>query len=339
MALLTKSSVGNSLLTAVAILTSLLVLEFAARWMLSDIGTTGQRSTYLSRRWYAANPPQLNHLKFREREFGQSAAPGVMRIALVGDSFTYAPGIIEAQRVSDRLEAELNSSDGSTFEVLNFGEPGANYEQHEVNLRLALETARPHYVLLQWYLNDLNDPTDPWPRPHPLGSVLHHELSAVSVLYFLAARVFDDAQIKFGGADIDSYYARFLDPADPLASRADVRFRRILDVARDAHVPIGVFLWPELSRPLDTSPNDPLIDRLLETCRDEQIECVDLRPALRTERRHERLIVNRFDTHASAEANAMAADLLIVRLGDQWRTAAKALRDQQKTDPIVQVVQ
>jgi hypothetical protein len=326
-------------LAGVVTLATLSALEFAARWMLSDIGTTGHRTTYLSQRWYAANPPRVNRVNFREREFTQSAAPGVLRIALVGDSFTYAPGIMEVERISNRLEAGLNSSRGDKFEVLNFGQSGANYEEHEVNLRLALEMAKPHYVLLQWYLNDLDDPTDPRPRPYQLGSFFHYQLSAVSVLYYLAAQVFVDAQIKLGVIDVDSYYARFLDPTDPVARRADARFRRVLDVARDANVPIAVYLWPELTRPLDTSPNDALIDQLLKTCLVEKIECVDLRPALRSERKHERLIVNRFDTHGSAEANAMAADLLLVRFGDQWRTAAKALRDQQTADPVIQIAQ
>ena len=75
---------------------------------------------------------------------------------------------------------------------------------------------------------------------------------------------------------------------------------------------------------MGASPNDALIDRLGD-CLGEKIECVDLRPALRSEKKHERLIVNRFDTHASAEANAMAADLLLVRFDDRWRTAAGAL--------------
>ena len=98
----------------------------------------------------------------------------------------------------------------------------------------------------------------------------------------------------------------------------------MLDVARNANVPIAVYIWPELTRPLGASPNDALIDRLGEICLGEKIECVDLRPALRSEKKHERLIVNRFDTHASAEANAMAADLLLVRFDDRWRTAAGA---------------
>ena len=305
--------------------------------MLSDIGTTGDSNTYLSRRWYEANAPHRNHLNFREREFTPGAAPGVIRIAAVGDSFTFGMGILEQQRVSNLLDAALNAAGSQRFEVLNFGKSGANYEQHVLNLRTALKAARPHHLLLQWYPNDLDDPGDPRPRPYPLGSILHKGLVTVSVLYFLAARAFDDAQIKMGIIDVDAYYRRFLDPADPIARRANERFRRVIDVAREAQVPIAVYLWPDLTRPLGTSPNDPVIDQVLKTCLAERIECVDLRLALRSERQHGRLIVNRFDPHASAEANAMAARLLLDRLGDRWRTAAKAPTSDQTSDPVAQV--
>ncbi|WP_274629304.1 SGNH/GDSL hydrolase family protein [Arvimicrobium flavum] len=339
MVILTKKGIANGLLVAVAVVLSYLAVEFAARWALSDISTTGDRFSYMSRQWYAANPPQANKLKFREREFTHAPAPGVMRIAVVGDSFTWAPGLLENERVSNRLDAKLNSAGDLRFEVLNFGVSGANYEQHEVNMRLAIQSANPHFILLQWYLNDLDDPEEPLPRPMRLAGFLHRELTAVSVLYWLAARAFDEAQIKMGKIDVDAYYARFLNPDDPLARRGDERFRDLIQVAREAGVPIGVYMWPELTRPLGTSPNDALIKHMLVLCEEEHIVCVDLSSALRAEKQHERLIVNRFDTHASAEANDLAADLLVVRFGEGWRAEARKIASGSRPETIGRVVQ
>lgn len=328
--MLTRRNAGNALLVVAALLFSLLVMELTARWLLSDIGTTGDRSTWLSRRWYAENPASNNRYNFRERDFSAVPGPGVYRIAVVGDSFTYAPGIAESERVSNRLEAGLNAGIGprigKRFEVVNFGQSGANMEEHASNTALAIRAAHPDFILLQLYLNDFDDPADRRPRPRQLGSVLHHYLTGTSVLYFLAARVFAESQMRLGGIDVDAYYRRFLDPGDPLARRVDVRLHRIFDQARRTGVPLGIYIWPELTRPLDTSPNDLLIDRLLAACRAQGIECVDLRPALRAEPVHANLIVNRFDTHASARANAMASKVLIGRFGDAWRRQAAAPR-------------
>ena len=326
MAVLNRRGTGNALLAIFTLLFSLLAMEMAARWWLSDISTTGDHGTWLSRRWYAENPASKNQYNFRERDFSARPAAGVYRIAVVGDSFTYAPGIPEAARISNRLEASLNARDGAgdgvRYEVVNFGRSGANMEEHVQNMAIALDAARPDFVLLQLYLNDFDDPVDRRPRPQPLGAVLHRQLSATSVLYFLAARVFAETQMKLGGIDVDAYYRRFLDPDDPLAQRADVRLGRIFDEPRRRSVPLGVFIWPELTRPLDTSPNDRLIERVLGRCEAERIVCVDLRAALRAEPVHAKLIVNRFDTHASALANGLASDLLVSRFGDIWQRAA-----------------
>ncbi len=321
----------NLLLILVSLVAGLLLAEFATRIMLADVGTTGGSGSYLSRQWYAQNPPQRNSLGYRERAFTPAPAPGVVRIAAVGDSFSFGPGLVEADRVSNRLETLLNADGGSRYEVLNFGRPGAGYEEHVVNMRTAIQSAKPHFILLQWYLNDLDDPLDKRPRPRPPSPVIHEELNAASALYGLLAGVFADLQVKLGLVPVDAYYARFLDPRDPIARRAEARFARILDVARQADVPIAIYIWPELTRPLGTSPNDPIIDQLMERCSTARVRCMDLRPVLARVPEHEALIVNRFDTHASAHANRLAAaavkQALATDLADLARQVAAAPAD------------
>jgi len=300
-------------------------MEGAARFLLSDIGTTGSRNNYHSRLWYAKHPPQKNHLGFRDRTFSARPELGVFRITIVGDSFTFGSGILESERISNLLEVALNKQGRGRFEVLNFGQPGANYEEHEQNLRLAIREANPHYILLQWYHNDLDDSDDRRPRPKHLSPIQHRRLIAYSALYFLANLAFVNAQIRFEYITVDKYYARFLDPEEPISNRANARLLRVLDVARDLGVPIALYIWPDLTRPLGTSPADRLIEQLLTTCRSESIECVDLRTVLSEESKHERLIVNRFDTHASALANRRAANFLLETFGPGWIDMAEKM--------------
>ena len=309
---------GNVILVVTAIALCLIVMELAARRIFADIGTSGDRNTYFSKRWYAQHPLKLNRLGFRERSFSSQPAPGVFRIASVGDSFTFGAGILSEERISNLIETEMNQGGSHSFEVLNFGQPGANYEQHVTNMELALEKAKPDFILLQWYLNDIDDPDELRPRPKQLGWLLHAQLSEVSALYMVAFRVFSDLQIKLGLIDVDEYYARFVDPEDPISVRADDRFLKAVDVARAAGIPIGVYIWPELTRSIGSSPNAAIIRRLLALCDAEAIDCIDLSPVLKQEPQHERLIVNRFDTHASAYANRLSAHLLIERFGHRW---------------------
>lgn len=314
---------GNVVLIVTAVAFCLVVMEFAARRIFADIGTSGDRNTYFSKRWYAQHPLTMNRLGFRERSFSSQPAPGVLRIANIGDSFTFGVGILPEERISNLIETEMNDGGPPRFEVLNFGQPGANYERHVTNMELALENAKPGFILLQWYLNDVDDPDELRPRPKQLGWLLHAQLSEMSALYMVTFRVFSDLQIKLGLIDVDEYYARFVDPEDPISVRADDRFLKVVDVARAAGIPIGVYIWPELTRPIGSSPNDAIIRRLLMLCDAEAIDCIDLSPVLKQEPRHERLIVNRFDTHASAYANRLSAHLLIERFGHRWTGRAE----------------
>ncbi len=308
----------NALVAVASLVLCVIAVEVIARLILSDIGTTGDRGTYHSQRWYAENPPRENHLGFRDRSFAAHPGPGDFRIAMVGDSFTFGAGILEHDRISNLLQDSMNDQGKGRFEVLNFGQPGANYEELEKNMRVAIREANPHFILLQWYLNDLDDRQDRRPKPKQLGSILHHDLISFSVLYFLVSHAFSNAQVMVGFIDADAYYARFLDAEDPISTRAMARFRGVVDVARDAGVPIAVFAWPDLTRPLSGNPSNPVIDWFLMNCRELSIECVDLRAALKKEPNHERLVVNRFDAHASAFANRMAAELLLQTLGPEW---------------------
>lgn len=315
---------GNLALMLTAILICLGLMELATRWSLSGIGTNGNASSYLSRKWAEQNPTSRNRLGFREADFTPFAAPGVLRIAAVGDSFTYGAGILEPERISNRIEAAMNERGVGRFEVLNFGEPGANFEEHADNLKVAINEAHPHFILLQWYLNDLDDESERRPRPKQLGWKLHHRLDRISALYGLANAFFSDTQIKLGLVPADAYYARFSDTGDPIANRAEARLAHVIQIAREAGLPIAIYAWPELTRDVGSSPNDVLIDRLLEICRRDAIPCVDLRPALLRERDHEKLIVNRFDTHGSAYANDLASRELLHWLGPIWvRQSAK----------------
>jgi len=61
---------------------------------------------------------------FFESEHALLKPPGVIRIAVLGDSFTEALQVPLAQRFTSQLEAKLNHNNANKFQVLNFGVSG-----------------------------------------------------------------------------------------------------------------------------------------------------------------------------------------------------------------------
>jgi hypothetical protein len=321
-----RSTKINLLLLAASVAGALLLLEFAVRLIYADITTTGDHTSYFVRRWYAAHPPLKNHLGFREREFAPAPAPDVYRIAVVGDSFTYGQGILEDERLTNRMEQALNEKDANHFEVLNFGRPGANYEANTRNAEIALREAHPDFVLLAWFVNDVDDPNDPPPRAWRLASKLHFLINPRSALYFIANDGWWRLQDWWRPPTRPGYYDRYRDPVSPLAVAARERLHRLVRTVENAGVPFGFILWPGVSSAGSRggSSEDFLIDQMLRECAERGWRCLDLRPALARAPAGASLVVNRFDGHPNALANALATRAVLDGFDEIWLPAAHA---------------
>ena len=102
-----------------------------------------------------------------EREMARptDGAPRGVRLAAVGDSFTFGVGVDDGERFSELMEADL-----SEVEVLNFGMNGFGTDQELEVLRHEVLGYGPDVVLCVTYLgNDLLDITHSvrhrWPKP------------------------------------------------------------------------------------------------------------------------------------------------------------------------------
>jgi hypothetical protein len=164
---------------------SLLSAEYVTRVLFRDVTTSSDNGGYFSRRWYQSGEVRNNTFGFRERQFDPAKAPGVYRVAVVGDSFTFGNGIRQQDRYSDLVQSRLPSH----FEVLNFGIPGANTPEHRVMVQRLVRDVHPDFILLQWYVNDAED-DDSIGRPvfAPLLPYrpLHNWLNDSSALYTVA---------------------------------------------------------------------------------------------------------------------------------------------------------
>lgn len=85
---------------------------------------------------------------------------GVVRIALMGDSYVAAHQLFDRHHFRSLLEKRLNEIGGPRVEVLNFGFPATNFEQMYMYYRIFAEKFDPDYVLYFIGTSSLNTPSD-----------------------------------------------------------------------------------------------------------------------------------------------------------------------------------
>lgn len=127
----------------------------------------------------------VNQHGFRDRERDRARRDGTFRIAVIGDSLTFGYGIALDATFAARLERNLASAHaGRTFEVLNLGVSGYNPYTEAALLRGVGLRYAPDLVLVQFCINDLNDPT------------LHFDASTMHALGALPEAAFPDPAMR-----------------------------------------------------------------------------------------------------------------------------------------------
>ncbi len=106
-------------------------------------------------------PVQINSLGLRDGEIAPETAPGRRRVLALGDSQTFGNGLDLADTWPKQLERRLETSERTTWEVVNGGVPGTDTWQHEILLRRLLGKLNPHIVVLAMYVNDVTSRYDP----------------------------------------------------------------------------------------------------------------------------------------------------------------------------------
>ncbi len=103
---------------------------------------------------------ELNSLGLREREFKLPKPPGSVRVAMLGDSFTFGQGVDQTERMGSVLERELIARTQSferNIECLHLGVSSWNIHSEAAYLRRQLHILQPDLVVHQVFMNDLED--------------------------------------------------------------------------------------------------------------------------------------------------------------------------------------
>ena len=312
-------------LLGISLAVTLLGAEFVVRIAFRDIGTTADNSSYFARRWYSVHPPARNSMGFREREISTAKPPDTYRIAIIGDSFAYGQGILEEERFSNLLQDDLNSSPGR-YEVLNFGRPGAETDDHHRILDEVVLPLSPDFVLLQWFVNDVVILKSGRPTAIRLipSDFAHAWLHAHSALYYLIHRQWLSLQGKLGLTEqhVDNMTRRFEDPDSEESLAASVAFEHLIWRLKEQGIPAGMVLFPmmvNVDGDSDAYPLGFLMDRVLAICQARAFPCLDLRRVFAGTLSNSNLWVNRLDHHPGAAANERASEAILARFSSAWR--------------------
>ena len=290
----------------VVIALTLIVAEFAVRFVFRNATSSGNTGDFIARRGGGPSV-SINSLGFREREI-EPKDPNRYRIAVIGDSFTWGQGIEARERFSNLLEGFL----GPRYEVLNFGIPGNNMPEHLNELDVVLKLL-PDFVLLQLYINDFETSNMKRPQTHPLlPGDLDSRIVRSSLLYQVLLGRWAQFQHAVGLAETYPHYmARNLrDPNSPDAREAFGMLRQFLEHTGAAGVPSGVVFFPApdaLGATLDDYPFGYLHERARTICAEAHEPYLDLLAALSTFRPPQSMWVSPFDAHPNAKANRKAA--------------------------------
>lgn len=249
-----------------------------------------------------------------------SKPPNTYRIAVVGDSFSFAPYMQFDDTFAARLERMLNmNKTQEKGEVVNYGVP-AYSTHHEIALVERAIREQANLVLLQITLND------PELKPYrPTGLDLNAvnrfgqlDLSNTWYKYWKSA-AFVRARL-FNNQSRDRYVEYFFSLFDSprTFNNFSSSVSRMSELCKKANIPLVAVIFPLFGVPLDDSyPFIPIHDKISEFMRQAKIPTLDLFPAYKGIP-HDRLKVMPIrDFHPNEIAHRIAAERIYLWLEEQ----------------------
>jgi len=308
------SKLGQSKLTGVLVtLTTILLLFWGAEAYLRVfyITTDGYGFTAMNYWWYENfYKKNLNSLGYRDYEPMPDEA-GLTRVAVVGDSFTAGHGI---SNIDDTYPQVLERELGAGYDVNLIAQSGWDSIDFPAWIDAYYQNIAPRspqIVVLSYYINDIDylltneqDPNtafDFLDLNSPAGWFVLNFFVPNYVYYNIAQFTSPVRNTNF----TDRLIRAHQDDAIWAQHEPNLEAFYAWTEAHDAK--LVVLLWPQLAAIRESQPALERVRAFFENKPD--VVIADLSPALEGKPTLE-LLVNRFDSHPSVEANRLAADLL-----------------------------
>lgn len=257
---------------------------------------------------YKGFETSFNSDGYRGPEF-PAREEGVLRVALVGDSFTYGTAVAFEDTLGEQLEREL-AARGVPAQVLNFGVPGYGAQNVAAVVEHRALPLDPDVVLYVFYSNDVDPPSE-WEEIPPdavidgmYGFPLHSALAQWANV--MVKRV----ALKLGRqlARRTPEYSR-QSYTEGGGERVRDALGRMTAACADADVRFAMAVFPHLTR-VDLNPFRPIDELALADARALGIEALDLVAAFPGETDLSGYWASVFDSHPSPEGHAKVARYL-----------------------------
>ncbi len=250
----------------------------------------------------------------RDYLYDLNKPPHTFRIAAIGDSFTYPPGMQFDDSYPKRLERMLNlniasnSQEQKKVEVINFGRWGSSTEYEANSLRKILEY-KPDLILLEITLNDAALPN----YSLEVRKVFHRlEISPTKnwLLYYwrsLGFVVKGFHNNKINQAYIDFHQNLFSNPVS--WGRFALALSKIKEKADLAQVPVLAFIFPFIHYPFDERyPYHNVHQKIIAQLNKVNIPNTDLLPAFSGVKPERLILEPGKDVHPNEVAHRIVAE-------------------------------
>lgn len=249
--------------------------------------------------------------RFRSLRPEPEKRPGVFRVLVVGDSFTWGWGVDHDKTYAWRLSRWLPELDSEMeFEVVNWSRPGWNTWKEWASLRRRLDELRPDLLILGYVLNDA-EPTDPGERERIRRDLATRAPDGAvgRTLYrwsWLARRLHGALENRRLRRALIEYYHSLYEGEGWQASKGGLR--RLRRAARAVDSRMMMVLFPIFDSQLDERyAYRDLHTQVMDAAEALKIPALDLLPAFEPLDARELAVVPFTDAHPSALAHEIAA--------------------------------
>lgn len=314
------------IVSGVAVLLSLAMIELAARWVLDDgmqfdlemwkyandlkrvsanPEISHEHEPGAGGGLYMGVPVKINAQGLRDREYASvEKEPGVVRTLMLGDSLTFGWGVRVEDTPSKLLEALLNrNSGGKRQEVINSGVGNYNTSMEVAYFLEKGYAWQPDVVVLNYFIND----AEPTPIRHG-NFIVENSYAAV-----LALSAIDQiSRSYFGRADWRAYYQDLYRPDAEGWSKTKSAIEKLAAYCAEHQIKLVIANYPEL-HVLDDYPFPDATNAVSGVAQLLLVPFIDLLPAVKAEV-PATLWVSPGDAHPNATANRKYAALIQSRL-------------------------
>jgi lysophospholipase L1-like esterase len=222
---------------------------------------------------------RTNSLGMRDGEPLPADTPHLVRIAAIGDSFTFGYGVNQGEDFPAQLEQLLNSHEsagGRRFDVLNFGVGGYSTVDEEAVLREKALPLKPDLVVLAYCLNDPEvDPVEPLQVYFAEVRWWQHS----ELLRWIARKVQARNIQHFGGGN---YFKSLHAPDGPNWPRVATALDHVRDLTAARKIPVAFVILPMLShKPWSEYPYAGLHAFVAEQAKARGFEVLDLMDSMK----------------------------------------------------------